>query len=126
MIGASLIAITWLQGLGYTAASRTDIGLQGELPFVRVIQLGGQRTFILGKPTIDVEYFAADEVDAMNGMAAIDDLFTYRLPGQTVSGAVVQGVRSVSMPSSRPYEDQNVWRYGATYQLLMHDLQPTG
>lgn len=126
MISAGLVVITWLNSVGHTAASRTDIGLQGVLPFVRVVQLGGQRTLTLGKPTVDVEYFAATELAALTGMGTVDDLLNYQLPGTVVAGAVVQGVRSVALPSSRPYENQNVWRYGATYQLLMHDLQPAG
>lgn len=126
MISGALIGITYLESLGYRTASRTDIGLAGELPFTRIVALGGQRNMTLGQPTIDVEHFAADEVSAMTGMGVIDDLFTYKLPGLIVAGAVVQGVRSISLPASRPYINQDAWRYGATYQLLMHDLQPAG
>lgn len=126
MISGALVVITYLETAGYNVASRTDTGLAGELPFIRVAALGGGRTHILGSPTVDVELFAGTEYAAMTGMGAVDDLLNYRLPGTTVAGSVVGRVNTISLPSFRPYENPNVWRYGATYQLFTHDLQPAG
>lgn len=91
----------------------------GLMPALQIQRIGGRRDFILDHPMVDIEAFALDEESASALMGQVDDLLTYNLPSRV--GLHVLGLEGTySGPSRRNYENTGVWRFGATYGLLLH------
>lgn len=118
--------IGWLQdqlGSDVVVRDELDNNLLNELPTVQVERAAGDDDgFRLDRALVDVDVYAATRSEAATVAATVRGLLLTRLRGATTTNAVVGMVRTVSAPSWRPYEDLNLRRYGATYEIFLHPV----
>ena len=125
MINVEPVVVAWLNSDPLVVArvvTVTPADLVGNLPLVKVEGLGGPRKLNLGRPTVDVEAYAATRDAARLLAGQVCDSLTYRMRG-VIAGSVVTKVR-VPEPDFRPYDNPNVRRFGAICQVWLHDLIP--
>jgi hypothetical protein len=96
------------------------------LPIIQVVRVGGPRRFAIDRPTVVVDCFAAGPSSGATGRPAakalaaqVADALCLSLPGARVAGAVVGHVVEVSGPSWTPWDNTNVRRVTATYQISL-------
>jgi hypothetical protein len=118
--------IGWLQeqlGPDVVVRDELDNALLNELPTVQVERAAGDDDgFRVDRALVDVDVYAATRSQAATVAATVRGLLLTRLRGSTTANAVVGMVRTVSAPSWRPYEDLNLRRYGATYEVFFHPV----
>lgn len=85
--------------------------------FVRVTRIGGGRNFALESPTVVLDSFRANRVDAKRFALSVVDAMFWRLPGVMIGGAVVTKVTEVSGASWAPWDDTDVRRFVSTVQI---------
>jgi hypothetical protein len=89
--------------------------------FARVLRTGGGSGFTLDEPRVDIEVYALTKLAAATLAGQIRDSLMYTLQTYTV-GTTSFGRPKVDVePMWRPYDDINVFCYGATYQLYVHN-----
>lgn len=89
------------------------------LPVVKVVGLGGpMQRLNLGRPAVDIEAYDSTRAAASTLADQIHDAMLFQIRG-LISGANVEAVRTVSSPAFRPYDDTNLRRFGATYQIFL-------
>jgi len=91
------------------------------LPLVQIIDIGGFNIARgVDSATVDVEVFHTSRQAARLFANIVLDTMVNVLPAQTIGGLLVVSVTTMLRPSWRPYDDINVRRVGATYQLVLH------
>lgn len=89
--------------------------------FAKVLRTGGGSGFTLDEPRVDIEIYATTKLAAATLAGQVRDSLKYTLQTYTV-GLVSFGRPVVEMePMWRPYDDINVFCYGASYQLYVHN-----
>lgn len=88
--------------------------MAGAVPVVRVVRVGGGRLYVLDRPTVVVDTFHADRPSAKAYAARVEHALYWLLPG---AGLGVTGVATISGPSYAPWDNTNVRRITATYQI---------
>lgn len=88
--------------------SETPGDLQAEVPFVRVVRIGGPDDgVILDEPTFGLHCFATDQAGA-NALGYQVIRAVYDMRGNPSNGAVMTAARKLSGPSWANVEDQNL------------------
>lgn len=103
----------------------TELGndLLDALPVVHVQRVGGDDDGLrLDRALVDVDVYAATRVDAADLAEQVRAQLLGVLRGSTQPTAVVGLVATVSAPSWRPYENVELRRCGATYELFLHPV----
>lgn len=106
--------------LGVRVCSEVPADLADVVPLVQAVRVGGpahDRDPFFLMPTINVDCFDADRASAMDLAHAVDLSLRRRLSGATVLGARIGRVATITGPSWRPWDDTDVRRFGATYQI---------
>lgn len=115
------IVDTWLAARFPTARVVTETpATLTDLPLICVVGLPGGQHVVLGRPMVDVECFAATRDAARTFMGRVHNALLFEMRGLILDG-VVSTVRTTGTPSWRPYSNTNVRRFGATYQVFLHD-----
>jgi len=103
--------------------SGTELPTDQAFPYARVARVGGRRNRLKDYPWVDIEVFAAD----VEGKSILEDieaaLFSY--PGAVAVGERFVKIEDVQVRAAlhrRPWEDDRVRRYAATYQLRVSRL----
>lgn len=103
------------------ACSETPENLQDVLPVVAVLRSSGaDLQGIIDRPVVDVDCYAADRVAASLLAAQVHRVMLRYLPGEVTGGAVVGFVNTVKGPSWLSYQDLDLRRYNATYEIYLH------
>lgn len=122
------LLVAWLTGqlAGVRVLTETPASpaFEAALPIVKVVRVGGARRYAVDAPTVVVECFAAGSTSSQTGRPAakalalqVAEALYMRLPGTPVAGAAVGHVAEVSGPSWAPWDNTNVRRVVATYQI---------
>lgn len=97
---------------------------ESSLPIVRVVRTGGPRRYAIDTATVVIDCFAKPNAGDGTGRPAakqlaqrVADALYLSLPGQKVAGGVVGHVAEVSGPSWAPWDNTDVRRVVATYQI---------
>lgn len=89
--------------------------------FAKVWRTGGGSGFTLDEPRVDIEIYALTRLAAATLAGQVRDKLKYTLQTYSV-GTVSFGRPQVEVePMWRPYDDINVFCYGATYQMYVHN-----
>lgn len=115
----------WLAGEFPDARVVTEVpgDLTGK-PVVQVTRIGGPRDLVIDYATVDIDVFATDRIAARTLALALTWRVENALPGVTVATGVFAACRHLSGPEWRPWDDDNVRRFGLTYQIVAHSTQP--
>lgn len=90
------------------------------LPVVRLATVGGgDDMFRLAETTLDVDVFGATRLDAA-WWAEVAHQMLRQLDGQQAAGIVFTRVRATVRPRWLEYDNPNLRRWQATYQLMWH------
>lgn len=103
----------------------TDLpaNLVEELPVVQIQRAGGDDdTFRLDRAFVDIDVYAAARPAASQLMAQTRSLLLVTLRGATTASAVFTSARTISAPTWRPYENQNLRRFGVTFEIFCHPV----
>jgi hypothetical protein len=118
--------VAWLsaqRGSGVRVLTELPADLGDVLPAVQVQRVGGDDdTFRLDRALVDVDVYAASRGDASTLARQVRDDLVMRLRGSSTVGAVFGLVATVSAPQWRPYENINLRRLGATYEVYFHPV----
>lgn len=116
------LLIGWLATeLSVRCVTDLPANVQSILPVVQVTRFGGTDRFpTLDQPHVDIDCYAADRAGAHDIAEQVRSALRFSLRGQTVDGAVVSRVETLTGPSWRPYEDEHLRRFGASYRITIH------
>jgi len=109
-----LIASIFAEDLGGDdhVGSETPDDLEGHLPFLRVVRMGGPRTHLFDYPVVDLDYFAADETGGAPGASQVAN----RLLGKPPPHPSIDLVTCEPSFRELPWGDsESVRRWGATF-----------
>lgn len=96
-------------------------GLAVVAPIIRVVRVGGADVEpTIDRATVDIEYFAATRGAAIDGAESVRYFMRNQLPGTRFNGGSVKTVTTISAPTWRPWDDLNVRRVGASYEIRLH------
>lgn len=118
--------IAWLNTKvpdGTVVRDEIDNNLTSELPTVQVERVGGDDDgFRLDRPLLEITVYAATRSDASALAAQIRGWLLTDLRGSKTANAVFSHVGTVSAPKWLPYEDTNVRKNSATYEMHAHPV----
>lgn len=125
--GVDPLLIGWAKAaLGVRCVLDTPADLATAAPLVQIQTVSGpsddDNAWLIAA-TVSVDSFAADYPSAMSLGWQVDRAFRHLLPGASYGGATFGKVRTLSIPSRRPWADVAVRRYGATYQIWLNAPQ---
>lgn len=107
--------------LGVRVLTDLPASLDQILPVVQVQRIGGSDDgFRLDRALIDVDVYAATRGGASLLARQAHSALVVGMRGLATSAAVFGRVSTVSAASWRPYENPNLRRFGATYELFVH------
>lgn len=114
--------IAWL-GPRYSAAvvaAEIDNDLFGDLPVIQVARVDGDDDGVrLDRALVDVDVYAASRGAASTLARQIRRDLLDNLRGTKTTKAVFGLTSTVSAPGWRPYENTNLRRSGATYEIYL-------
>lgn len=89
--------------------------------FIRVVRIGGSVQYweFVETATIAVDYFGADRGASIAGAESVRDLMIRSLPGQVLDGHAVWSTRTVSVPHVAHWDDTEVRRTYASYNITL-------
>lgn len=116
--------IPWLHSkLGSRVLTDLPADLDDVLPIVQVQRIGGSDdSFRLDRALVDVDTYASSRQAASQLLSATRALVLGQLPGAVTTAAVFTAARTISAPAWRPYENQTLRRFGATFELFFHSV----
>lgn len=119
-VEAGLVA--WLQAR--FAGDRAVTELPADLSTGRVVRVmrisGGDRDLVIDDAIVDVDCYAATRAESRSFAEQVRAAIVYDLPGTVIPGGVVARVNTGVGPRWIPWDDLNVRRFGATYQITVH------
>lgn len=119
MNDAESIVRTWLDGQ-FTERVVTEVPADLTVPVVRVLRVGGGSVFVLDRAVFSVECFAPDRATARALALSVEDKLCFSLPRSVISGvAAVTYVSKTAGPFAMPWDNPNVRRFGATYEITI-------
>lgn len=117
--------VAWLNEAldGVRHCTELPADLAGALPINQIQRVGGDDdTFRLDRALISLDSYAATrEAASLLARQTRHQLVT-ALPGVKTSAAVFARVSTLSAPAWRPYENPNLRRMGATYEIFSHPV----
>lgn len=91
------------------------------LPLIVVEKISGaDYTPLIDRPLVDIECYAADQVQAQNLAESVRYILRAELPGSVVENAVFGATRTAVGPRLVRHANRNVRRYTGTYELSLH------
>lgn len=125
MADVEQMLIAWLpqQFNGVRVVTETPAGASfttaAEGGLIRVTRIGGGRQQSLLQPRVVLDFFKPGRPEAKAFALAVAEALFWRLPGTSVGDGVVGRVTEVSGPSWAPWDDTDVRRFTAIYQIHM-------
>jgi hypothetical protein len=121
-VEAELVA--WLKAqLAVRVVTDLPANLEGAAPVVQIARVGGDDDGIrLDRAIVDVDVFAATRPASSQLMTRTRVALLTQLRGVVTSGATFTSARTISAPSWRPYENNNLRRFGATFEIFCHPV----
>jgi len=116
--------VAWLtDALDVRHCTDLPADLTGALPINQVQRVGGDDdSFRLDRALVSLDSYAATrEAASTLARQSRHQLITV-LPGVKTTSAVFGRVATVSAPAWRPYENPNLRRMGATYEIYFHPV----
>lgn len=105
---------------GHRSGTRTpDVFSPSNLPFHRIVHLGGPRDALNDYARFDIDTFAATRGAAKTAAEQLHDLL---LPRTRLTSAIIDSVRTDASPHQAPWDNTNVRRFLATYQITARRL----
>lgn len=114
--------VAWLlpRHTGAVVTTELDNDLLADLPVIQVTRVMGDDDGVrLDRALVDVDVYAASRGAASTLARQVRRDLLDNLRGTATSAAVFGLVSTVSAPSWRPYEDINLRRWGATYEIYL-------
>lgn len=126
--GVERLLVAWLTGaLGVRVVTTLPADLTQAVPLLQVTRIGGPHDDSVPSlqiPTVDIDAFGTDEGAVSDLLERVDVSLRYHLPGATVLGGRVGKVRTLSGSAWRAWENTDVRRRGASYQLWVKTPPP--
>ncbi|MEU6543876.1 hypothetical protein [Streptomyces sp. NPDC046859] len=121
-VEAELVA--WLKAqLNVRHLTDLPTNLTEVLPINQVQRIGGDDDSIrLDRALVTVDSYAADRAAASLLARRTRDKLVNQLRGVQTAAAVFGRVSTLSAPAWRPYENPNLRRMGATYEIYFHPV----
>ena len=115
---------TWLEAqLGVVHVTDLPPDLTDLLPVNQVQRVGGDDDSIrLDRALVDIDSYGADRAAASLLARQTRDKLVVALRGVQTTAAVFGRVSTISAPAWRPYENPNLRRMGATYEIYFHPV----
>lgn len=132
-VDPEVAVVAWLKSAFGSNGVRVVTELPAKLleacPLLMVNGIGGSDTdHILDDARIDVSAFAATRSAARTLARQAKDSLRFDCPGRpltTPDGRVfISEINTNSLPKWVPYDDTDVRRFEATYQVILHTLHP--
>lgn len=113
------VLVGWLKtATGARCVTELPANLADVLPIIEVARIGGaDDTITLDAATVDVVCYSGNRINARALAYRVNGLLRTTAAGAAVTGGVILHVRTISGPQWLPYDDLNVRRFGATYQI---------
>ncbi|WP_372344751.1 hypothetical protein [Streptomyces sp. KL116D] len=114
----------WLRGkLGVRVLTDLPANLGDVLPVVQIQRVGGtDDSFRLDRAFVDVDTYAATRQAASQLLSSARALLLSELRGAVTDVAVFTAARTITAPAWRPYENQSLRRFGATFEVFLHPV----
>lgn len=110
-----------VHGVTVRVCTDTPADLADVVPVVQVYAVTGTDAYgFLSKPVVEAASFGATREEADLTARRAHRLLHRWLPGTVTGGGVVTQVTTVKHPGWLPYDDPNVRRFGATYEITLH------
>lgn len=110
-------------GVAVRTCTETPEDLADIVPVVAVYRAAGADVMaVLDRPVVDIDCFAATRLQAQAIGAQVHTLMHNYLPG-VAGNAVVGAVNTVKSPGWLGYQDENIRRCNATYELFTHPIR---
>lgn len=121
-VEAELVA--WLKAqLAVRVVTDLPSNLEEVAPLAQIARVGGHDdTIRLDRALVDLDVFAATRLASSQLMTRARVAFLTQLRGTVTSAAVFTSARTISAPSWRPYENNNLRRFGATFEVFCHPV----
>jgi hypothetical protein len=116
--------VAWLGAeLSVRVVTELPATLADILPVLLVQRVGGDDdTFRLDRALIDVDAYATTRAEAAGLAGSARSRLVAALRGTTTANAVFGRASTVQAPAWRPYENTNLRRIGATYEIFFHPV----
>jgi hypothetical protein len=117
-----LLLVTWLGDQGpVTGRLCTDLPATITGTVIRVLRISGaNRSLRVDRPIVDIDIFSDDYADAIANGLLIQNLLLFSLRDTQTPQGYVQNVTTVIGPRWMPETNQDLVRYGASYELHTH------
>lgn len=121
-VEAELVA--WLKvELEVRVVTDLPANLEDVLPVMQIHRAGGgDDSFRLDRAFVDLDAYAATRPAASQLMTRARTLLLTQLRGVTTAAAVFTSARTITAPAWRPYENLNLRRFGATFEVFCHPV----
>lgn len=127
MAEAESVLVAWLEGVFPAAriCTETPADLADVVPCIQVSRFGGSDDEVptFDNASMDFDCYAATRAAARTLAYDVRSSLRNDLPGQTVGGAFVGRVRSISGPSWTPYDNTKLRRFTYSAQIRLHSLE---
>ncbi|MEU0847736.1 hypothetical protein ABZ387_07175 [Streptomyces flaveolus] len=118
-----MVALRALLGGEVVVRDELDNNLASELPTVQVQVAGGSDDGIrLDRPFVDIDVYHRTRGEAIALAATIRAWVLTQLRGSATPTAVFGRTGTISRPAVRPYENTELRRVGATYEIYCHPV----
>jgi hypothetical protein len=116
------ILVGWLgDKLSCRVVTELPSNLEQVTPLLQIERNGGADTRPgLDFCVLDVDAFGANRATAADLAEKARWNLRFGLPGTQIEGAVFTACETLEAPSYRPYDNTDLRRFGATYQLVVH------
>jgi hypothetical protein len=113
-----LMSVLFPKFSAYRFSTKLPASLSGVMVRVHKIS-GANRSLFIDRPIVDIDVFSATgEADASTAARSIQAALL-SLQGTVTANGVIQRVNTISGPRWLPDNNQNITRYGATYEVFI-------
>lgn len=112
--------VPWLNtATSVRCVTELPANLADVVPIIEITRIGGaDDTQSIDAATVDVTCYSGNRINARALAYRVQSILRTQAPGAAVIGGVLLRVRTISAPSWQPYDDPNLRRFGATYQIV--------
>lgn len=112
------LLVAYLAAIPGVTGTSVDLpqNIRTRLPFIQVNRVGGSDNYITDTATVDVDTFHNTRSEA-SALSRVVHAAMMKLRHTSVNGVLVDSVETVTGPQWISYEDENLQRYVATYQI---------
>ncbi|MFE0470469.1 hypothetical protein ACFW2V_02485 [Streptomyces sp. NPDC058947] len=106
------------------ARDELDNNLLNELPTIQINQIpaGDDDGIKLARMLVDIDTYHRTRTEAFTLAREVHRWVTGELRGSSSSTLVISRTAAITLPAVRPYENTNLCRVGATYEIFCHPV----